>query len=82
MDAALVQAGQSAIIRSKAFPQPLAGKVLRKSPLVGRPQLRPLDPLARVDYRAVTALIQLDRESTETARQWLQLQVEVEIAIP
>ena len=82
MDAALVEVGQSAIIRSKAFPQPLSGKVLRKSPLVGRPQLRPLDPLARVDYRAVTAIIQLDPESSETARQWLQLQVEVEIAIP
>lgn len=81
MDAAVVQPGQPAILHSRAFAHPLRGRVLRKSPLVGRPQLRPLDPLARVDYRAVTTLIQLDPESTEQARQWLQLQVEVEIQI-
>ena len=80
LDAAAVAAGQPATIRSRAFPEPLSGHVRRKFQLVGRPQLRPLDPLARVDYRTVTAIIDIDPESAELARNWLQLQVEVEIA--
>jgi len=79
MDAAQVELQQSVIIRSRAFAEPLRGVVIHKSPLVGRPQLRPLDPLARVDYRAVTTLIELDAKSTLVGRDWLQLQVEVEI---
>jgi HlyD family secretion protein len=81
MDASLVQAGQVAIIRSRAFEKPLLGEVEKKYPLVGRPQLRSLDPLARVDYRAVTAIIRLDSASTKMAQDWLQLQVEVEIQV-
>ncbi len=80
MDAAHVQEGQPATIRSRAFGSTsLSGHVLRKYQLVGRPQLRPLDPLARVDYRAVTAVVELTPDSTERAKNWLQLQVEVEI---
>jgi HlyD family secretion protein len=79
MDAAFVELQQTAIIRSRAFAAPLTGIVVHKSPLVGRPQLRPLDPLARVDYRAVTTLIELDAKSTAVGKDWLQLQVEVEI---
>ncbi len=79
LDAARVQPTQAAVIRSRAFAEPLRGVVIHKSSLVGRPQLRPLDPLASVDYRAVTVLIELDAQSTAKARPWLQLQVEVEI---
>lgn len=79
MDAAAVQLRQTASIRSRGWAAPLTGVVVHKSPLVGRPQLRPLDPLARVDYRAVTTLIELDAKSTAVAKDWLQLQVEVEI---
>ncbi len=79
MDAARVELQQTVSIRSRAFVEPLQGVVIYKSPLVGRPQLRPLDPLARVDYRAVTTLIELDAKSTLVGRNWLQLQVEVEI---
>ncbi len=81
LDAALVAPGQTATIRSRAFSEPLKGTVREKFQLVGRPQLRPLDPLARVDYRTVTAVIELAEEPANIARDWLQLQVEVEIAI-
>lgn len=81
MDAAWVRAGQMAEIRSRAFEKPLVGEVLKKYSMVGRPQLRSLDPLARVDYRAVTATILLDARSAEIAKEWLQLQVEVAIRV-
>lgn len=82
MDAAAIAQGQPVKIYSRAFGDaPLTGHVLKKSALIGRPQLRPLDPLARVDFRAVTAIITLDEASSEKAQNWLQLQVEVEIDI-
>ncbi len=81
MDAGLVEPGQAAVVRSRAFQQPLRGSVGKKFQLVGRPQLRPLDPLARVDYRTITAIIRLDPESVARAKDWLQLQVEVEISV-
>ena len=81
MDAARVAVGQPAQILSRAFGTPLHGQVTQKSQLVGHPQLRPLDPLARVDYRAVTAIVTLDEPSSKLAKDWLQLQVEVEIQI-
>lgn len=80
MDAALVQVGQPARIASRAFgDQKLSGTVTQKFKLVGRPQLRPLDPLARVDYRTITATIALDEPSVAVASDWLQLHVEAEI---
>ncbi|MCA9132176.1 MAG: efflux RND transporter periplasmic adaptor subunit [Planctomycetales bacterium] len=80
MDAALVQPGQPATLRSQAWgEQELSGRVEKKFKLVGRPQLRPLDPLARADYRTVTAVITLDASSVPAAQEWLQLQVQVEI---
>jgi hypothetical protein len=81
LDAPRVAVGQTAEIRSRAFANPLHGAVAQKYQLVGRPQLRPLDPLARADYRAVTAVIELDQESIARARDWLQLQVDVEIQV-
>lgn len=78
-DAARIAKDQPATIRSRAFPDTLRGTVIRKFTLVGRPQLRSLDPLAPADYRTVTATIELDAASSELARDWLQLQVEVTI---
>ncbi|MEO8269930.1 MAG: hypothetical protein ABI557_09425, partial [Aureliella sp.] len=57
----------------------LKGQVAKKFRLVGRPQLRSLNPLARADYRTVTAIVDLDTPSIEIAKNWVQLQVEVEI---
>ncbi len=82
MDAALVKSDQPATIRSRAFSQELSGHVTQKYQLVGRPQLRPMNPLARADYRTVTAVVELDGPSAALARDWLQLQVEVEITVP
>ncbi|WP_197355817.1 HlyD family efflux transporter periplasmic adaptor subunit [Aureliella helgolandensis] len=82
MDAVWVEPGQTATISSRAFLDgPLLGFVQQKFQLVGQPQLRPLDPLARTDYRAVTVVINLSPSSAARAQQWLQLQVEVEIQI-
>jgi ABC exporter DevB family membrane fusion protein len=80
MDAAFVEPGQVASISSGAFgDQLITGRVSAKFNLVGRPQLRPLNPLARADYRTVTAIIELDDACVAAARDWLQLQVDVEI---
>ena len=80
MDAPEIMAGQAATISSRALgEQSLKGQVAKKFKLVGRPQLRSLNPLARADYRTVTALVDLDAASTEIAQNWVQLQVEVEI---
>lgn len=82
MDAPVVQPGQSATMTSRALgEQTLQGTVTKKFSLIGRPQLRSLDPLAKADYRTVTATVKLDPASTEIAKDWLQLQVEVRIDI-
>lgn len=81
MDAALVEPGQSVKLFSRAFAEPLTGTVAKKYSLVGRPQLRPLDPLARVDFRSITVVVELDDAVADKAVDWIQLQVEVEIAV-
>ena len=82
MDAARVQVGDAATVTSRAFGEAsLQGRVSEKFVLVGRPQLKPLNPLARVDYRSVTANVELDAASVARARDWLQLQVEVVIDV-
>ncbi|MCA9126761.1 MAG: efflux RND transporter periplasmic adaptor subunit [Planctomycetales bacterium] len=82
MDAALVKEGQKADIISRAFSgDTITGTVRHKYKLVGRPQLRQLDPLARADYRTVTAVIAIDKEHIQRVQDWLQLHVEVEIKV-
>lgn len=82
LDAALVRVGQSATITARALGElQLKGQVARKFNLVGRPQLRSPDPLARVDYRTLTALVELDESSATSARDWLQLHVEAQIEL-
>ncbi|MEM7473664.1 MAG: efflux RND transporter periplasmic adaptor subunit [Planctomycetota bacterium] len=78
-DAARVKKGQKAEVKSRAFEGRLPGKVAHVYAMVGKPQLKPLDPLARKDYRAKIAVIELD--SPSKARDWLQLQVEVTIVV-
>ncbi|GIW98551.1 MAG: hypothetical protein KatS3mg111_1884 [Pirellulaceae bacterium] len=82
IDAAVVQPGQTAILHSNALrDQPLRGTVVTKLPLVGVPLLKPFDPRARTDFRAVKTIVELDTESSRRAAQWLQLQVEATITI-
>lgn len=76
-DAGRVLPGQRATIRSRAFDKPLTGVLTDKNRLVGRPRLRSLDPFAAVDYRTLSAIVSLD--DPVQAKEWLQLQVEVEI---
>ncbi len=76
-----VQVGQSAVITSPALPSPLNGRVTRVESLVGAATLVDPSPLAMVDRRTVEVRIELDEESTELARRWINLQVNVEIAI-
>ncbi len=76
-DAARLARGQKAILTSHAFSEPIDGYVAEVHQLVGQPMLRSVDPLARSDYRTVTAIVRLCE--TAVASQWLQLQVQVEI---
>ncbi len=76
-DASKVQVGNKATLTSRAFDEPIVGRVDAVHRMVGRPQLRSLDPLARTDYRSVTAVISICDASL--ARDWLQLQVQIEI---
>lgn len=76
-DAARLEVGQRAIISSHAFSESIEGSVAEIHSLVGQPLLRSPDPLARSDYRTVTAIVRLCESAT--ARSWLQLQVQVEI---
>ncbi|RMF42432.1 MAG: HlyD family efflux transporter periplasmic adaptor subunit [Planctomycetota bacterium] len=81
IDAGLVQPGARVEIQSPAFAgRVLHGTVRTRHPLVGTPLLKPLNPLARTDFRAVKVDIDIDREDCPPASQWLQLQVEVTIA--
>lgn len=76
-DAANVRENQPAKITSRAFSETIEGVVVKVHRMVGRPQLKQLDPLARADYRTKTAVVRLNDSSV--AENWLQLQVQVEI---
>lgn len=80
-DAPLVQVGQLSELRSDAFSRSLKGRVARIDRLIGYPQLRSTDPLAKVDYRTLPVLIEVAQEDSELAARWLQLQVEVTIPL-
>lgn len=79
IDAGRVQVGDSATITSTAFAGELKGEVSRKSSVVGEPQLQTFDPLARIDYRAITVVVKFDEALRETLKDWLKLQVDVKI---
>lgn len=80
-DAPLVRVGQTAELRSDAFEKPLRAKVVRIDRLIGYPQLRSTDPLAKVDYRTLPVLLEVAEEDAPQAARWLQLQVEVTIPL-
>ncbi|MEM8735608.1 MAG: hypothetical protein AAGG44_15345, partial [Planctomycetota bacterium] len=76
-DAQRVSPGNKVTIRSRAFEGEITGVVDTVHGMVGRPKLRSLDPLARTDYRSVTAIVAIC--DSEKAKKWLQLHVDVEI---
>lgn len=80
-DAPLVKIGQAAKLNSDAFKTPLNGKVSRIDRLVGYPQLRATDPLAKTDYRTLPVQVEIDAQDAAVAAHWVQLQVEVTIPL-
>ena len=80
-DAPLVKIGQPALLASDAFKAPLRGKITRIDRLVGYPQLRATDPLAKTDYRTLPVQVEIDSADVDVAAHWVQLQVEVTIPL-
>lgn len=78
--AARVRPGQTVTIRSPALEKPLGGEVISVGTVVGSATLPEPNPLALVDRRTVEVRIALDDDSNPAARQFVNLQVAVEIA--
>jgi HlyD family secretion protein len=78
-DVGLVRIGQNAAMNSASLPRTLRGKVSRIDRVVGAPQIRSPNPLARSDFRSIAVWIQVAPEDAATAAQRVQLQVEVSI---
>lgn len=78
-DVGLVRIGQVADMKSASLSRSIRGKVSRIDRLVGIPQIRSPNPLARSDFRSVAVWIQIDADDVPIASQRVQLQVEVAI---
>lgn len=78
-DVAEIQTGDSATLRSAGLVKDLTGKVSRIDRLVGVPQMRSPDPLARTDFRAVRVWIDIDTEYAAVAAERIRLQTDVTI---
>jgi len=78
-DVGLVRIGQVAEMKSASLSRSIRGKVSRIDRLVGVPQIRSPNPLARSDFRSVAVWIQIDADDVPIASQRVQLQVEVAI---
>ena len=55
--------GDTATITSSALDHPLIGRIRRIDFLVGMPQMRSPNPMARTDFRAVPIVIELDEKA-------------------
>ncbi len=71
--------GDVATIHSSALKRSLQGRIRRIDSLVGMPQMRSPNPMARTDFRAVPIVIELDDDNSRIAAQRVQLQVDVSI---
>lgn len=78
-DVGQVSIGDIAMMESAGLPRTIRGKVARIDPVVGSPQLRSSNPMARNDFRAVTVIIEIDEADTQVAADRVQLQVDVTI---
>lgn len=59
-DIAHVRVGQDAVVKSRALPKPLSGKVVRIGNMVFKNDVLNVDPAARADARIVEVWIELD----------------------
>jgi HlyD family secretion protein len=71
--------GDVATIHSSALERSLQGRIRRIDSLVGMPQMRSPNPMARTDFRAVPIVIELDEDNSRIAAKRIQLQVDVSI---
>ncbi len=78
-DVAEIQTGDTATLRSAGLKRELSGKVARIDRLVGVPQMRSPDPLARTDFRAVRVWIEIDSNDAAIAAERVRLQADVTI---
>jgi HlyD family secretion protein len=78
-DVGRIQAGDKASMKSPALKEELKGIVTRIDRVVGSPQMRSLDPLARTDFRAVRVWIDIQDDQASVAAERLRLQVDVTI---
>ena len=79
-DVGLVRIGQVAQMQSASLSKSIRGKVTRIDRVVGAPQIRSPNPLARSDFRSIAVWIQIDPEDIPLASERIQLQVEVSIS--
>lgn len=77
--AARVRPGAAVALRSSALEQSLRGTVTRVGSVVGSATLPEPNPLALVDRKTVEVLVALDPADVARARNWVNLQVTVEI---
>jgi HlyD family secretion protein len=71
--------GDIATLHSSALERSLQGRIRRIDSLVGMPQMRSPNPMARTDFRAVPIVVELDDDNSRIAAQRVQLQVDVTI---
>lgn len=80
-DASRIAIGDSAEITSAALPRPLKGEVYRIDAMVGSPQMRNPNPLAKTDFRAVPVWIRIQSDDVVLAARYVQMQVDVTILV-
>ncbi|MEL7034892.1 MAG: efflux RND transporter periplasmic adaptor subunit [Cyanobacteria bacterium J06592_8] len=76
-----IQPGQTAKISSDALPETLNGTVERINQKVQRQNVINTDPSENIDGRVVEVHIRLDEPSSQTAAQFTNLQVQVEVQL-
>jgi HlyD family secretion protein len=79
-DVGSLKLGNVVQISSAGLKRTIQGKVLRIDSIVGIPQMRSPNPMARTDYRAIPVIVEIDPEFTKLAADRVQLQVDVRIA--
>jgi HlyD family secretion protein len=84
VDAKRVDRSQAAIVRSPAFHAPfdqagLQGKVVAVGRMVNTPELKSLNPFARVDRHVIPVRIELDKKDSVEAARFVNLQVDIEL---
>lgn len=79
-DIAKIQIGHTAQLKSAALSKQLRGKVSRIDRVVGPPQMRSPNPLARSDFRSIPVWITIHPDDAPLAAERINLQVEVAIS--